>query len=52
VQDGAGSGFHVVQPGETPYGIAAQLGTSVDDLIGQNGIIDPSLIYVGQPIHY
>ena len=52
VQDGAGGGVHVVQPGETLYGIAAQLGTSVDDLTTQNGITDPSLIYVGQSLYY
>ena len=52
VQDGAGGGVHVVQSGETLYGIAAQLGTSVDDLTAQNGITDPSLIYVGQALHY
>jgi rare lipoprotein A len=39
VQDSAG-GAHVVQPGETLYGLAAQLGTSVDDLTKQNGMTD------------
>ncbi len=52
VQDGAGGGVHVVQPGETLYGIAVQLGTSVDDLTAQNGITDPSLIYTGQTLFY
>ena len=52
VHDDAGGGVHVVQPGETPYGIAAQLGTSVDDLATQNGISDPSLTYIGQALFY
>lgn len=52
VQDGAGGGIHVVQPGETLSGIAAQLGTSVDDLTTQNGITDPTLIYAGQALFY
>jgi rare lipoprotein A len=52
VHDGAGSGVQVVQPGETLYGIAAQLGTSVGDQIAQNGITDPSLLYVGQSLYY
>jgi len=52
VQDGAAGGVHVIQPGETLYGIAAQLGTSVDDLTTQNGITDPSLIYAGQSLFY
>lgn len=51
IQDGSG-GVHVVQPGETLDGIAAQLGTSIDDLTTQNGITDPSLIYAGQPLFY
>lgn len=52
VQDGASGGVHVVQPVETLHGIAAQLGTSVDDLMIQNGITDPGLIYVGQALYY
>jgi rare lipoprotein A len=51
VQDSAG-GAHMVQPGETLYGIAAQLGTSVDDLTAQNGITDPSYIYADQTLFY
>ena len=52
MQDGTGSGVHVVQPGETLSGIAAQLGTSVDQLAAQNGITDPGLIYAGQALFY
>ena len=52
VNDDANGGVHVVQPGETLYGIAAQLGTSVDDLATQNGIADPSLTYLGQALFY
>ena len=52
VHDDVGGGVHVVQPGETLYGIAAQLGTSVDGLATQNDIADPSLIYVGQALFY
>jgi rare lipoprotein A len=52
VQDGAGSGTHVVQPGETLSGIAAQLGTSGDYLAAHNGITDPALIYAGQTLYF
>jgi LysM repeat protein len=52
VQDGAGSETHVVQPGETLSGIAAQLGTSADYLSAHNGITDPNLIYVGQTLYF
>jgi rare lipoprotein A len=52
VHDEAGGGVHVVQPGETPYGIAAQLGTSVDDMATQTGIANPSLTYLGQALFY
>ncbi len=52
VQDGAGGGSHVVQPGETLQGIAAELGTSADHLIASNGITNPNLIYAGQTLFY
>jgi rare lipoprotein A len=52
VQEGAGGGTHVVQPGETLSGIAAQLGTSPDYLAMHNGIANPNLIYSGQPLLY
>ena len=44
MQGGAGGGVHVGQPDETLYGIAAQLGTSVDGPVTQNGTTDPSFI--------
>jgi rare lipoprotein A len=50
VQDGTGGGVHVVQPGETLSGIAAQLGISADYLALHNGITDPNLIYAGQTL--
>ena len=52
VQEDTVSGTHVVLPGETLTGIAAQLGTTPDALMVQNGIDDPNLIYPGQPLLY
>ena len=52
VQEDTVSGTHVVLPGETLTGIAAQLGTTPDALMVQNGIGDPNLIYPGQPLLY
>lgn len=40
-------GYHVVQPGETLYGIAFQSGLNYQDLAVWNGLDDPSLILVG-----
>jgi LysM repeat protein len=51
-QMGAGGGTYVVQPGDTMSGIAAQLGTTVEDLAAANGIADPDLIYAGQKLYY
>ncbi len=51
-QDGTGSGVHVVQPGETLSGIAARLGTSIDQLGAQNRIIDPGVGQAGQALFY
>ena len=45
-------GAYVVQQGDTLSGIAAQLGTTVEDLAASNGITNPDLIYVGQTIYY
>ncbi len=39
---------HVVQPGETLYGIARRYGVSVNDIMATNGLIDPNYIVVGQ----
>jgi peptidoglycan lytic transglycosylase len=45
-------GAYVVQQGDTLSGIAAQLGTTVEDLAASNGIANPDLIYAGQTIYY
>jgi beta-lactamase class A/LysM repeat protein len=45
IADGA---QHVVKPGETLSGIAAQYGLTVDQLTGLNGITDPDRVTVGQ----
>ncbi len=47
-----GGGTYVVQAGDTMSGIAAQLGTSVEDLAAANGIANPDLIYIGQTLYY
>jgi rare lipoprotein A len=51
-----GSGFsggtYVVQSGDTLSGIAAELGTSVEDLAAANGIANPDLLYPGQTLRY
>jgi rare lipoprotein A len=51
---GAGSsgGTYVVQSGDTLSGIAAELGTTVEDLAAANGIADPDLLYAGQTLYY
>lgn len=41
---------HVVQAGETLFGIAQQYNTSVEALVAANGIADPSLIATGQTL--
>jgi peptidoglycan lytic transglycosylase len=46
------SGTYVVQAGDTLYGIAAELGTTVDYLVATNGIEDPNLLYVGDTLRY
>ena len=48
----ASGGSYVVQSGETLTGIAAQLGTSVDDLVAANGLSDPDYVYAGQTLVY
>jgi rare lipoprotein A len=50
--DVTGGGTYVVQAGDTMSGIAAQLGTSVEDLAAANGIANPDLIYIGQTLYY
>jgi rare lipoprotein A len=51
-QPDTGSGTYVVQSGDNLSGIAAQLGTSVDDLASANGISNPDFLSVGQTLHY
>ena len=50
--DMTGGGTYVVQAGDTLSGIAAQVGTSVEDLAAANGLANPDLIYVGQTLYY
>ena len=52
VQDETSSGIRTVLPGETLTGIAAGLGTSLEDLMAQNGITNPDLILSGQSLLY
>jgi murein DD-endopeptidase MepM/ murein hydrolase activator NlpD len=40
--------FHIVQAGETLYGIAQQYGTTVDAIVAFNGLADPDRIAAGQ----
>jgi rare lipoprotein A len=44
-------GTYVVQSGDTLSGIAAQFGTSVDDLASANGISNPDFLSVGQTLN-
>ena len=39
-----------VKTGDTLYSIAQRYGTTVDNLVSVNGIVNPSLIYIGQLI--
>ncbi len=50
--DPSGGGTYVVQYGDTLSGIAAELGTSVQQLAAENGITDPNFISVGQTLYY
>ena len=47
-----GGGTYVVQSGDTLSGIAAELGTTVEDLAAGNGIENPDLLYAGQTLYY
>jgi rare lipoprotein A len=49
---GTSGGTYVVQSGDTLSGIAAELGTSVEDLAAANGIANPDLLYAGQRLRY
>jgi LysM repeat protein len=41
---------YTVQAGDTLSKLARQYGTTVEDLVAQNQIVDPNLIYVGQEL--
>lgn len=41
---------HVVQPGETMYGVAVQYGVTVQVLMEANGLTDPNYLRVGQEL--
>jgi len=42
--------IHVVQKGDTLSGIAAAYGTTVADIVADNGLVNSNLIYVGQEL--
>jgi rare lipoprotein A len=52
VQEQSGGGVYVVQSGDTLSGIAAEFGTTVEDLAAANGVANPDLIYAGQTLYY
>jgi LysM repeat protein len=41
-----------VQSGDTLAGIAAELGTSVQELASANGIANPNFLSIGQTLYY
>lgn len=45
-----GGTIHYVRAGESLNGIAAQYGVSAEAILRQNGIVNPDMIYVGQPL--
>ena len=48
----AGGGTYVVQYGDTLSTVAAELGTTVEDLASVNDIANPDLLYAGQTLRY
>jgi rare lipoprotein A len=50
--DSGGGGVYEVQSGDTLTGIAAELGTSVEELAAANGITDPDFLSIGQTLYY
>jgi rare lipoprotein A len=50
--DAGGGSYYVVRPGDTMWGISAQLGTTVHRLAAANGIANPDVLSVGQRIYY
>ena len=51
-EDSDGGGVYEVQSGDTLTGIAAELGTSVEELAAANGITDPDRLSIGQKLYY
>ena len=51
-REAASGGSYVVQSGDTLTGIAAEVGTSVEDLMSANGLTDPDVVYAGQTLSY
>jgi rare lipoprotein A len=49
---GASGGTYVVQAGDTLSSIAAERGTTVEELAVANGIENPDLLYAGQTLRY
>jgi rare lipoprotein A len=49
---GTAGGTYVVQSGDTLSSVAAELGTTVEDLAVTNGIENPDLLYAGQTLSY
>lgn len=45
-------GAYPVQSGDTLSGIAAELGTTVEELAAANGIADPDVLFAGQTLYY
>jgi LysM repeat protein len=45
-----GGAVHYVTYGETLYSIAARYGVTTDAVMRHNGLINPNLIFVGQPL--
>lgn len=50
LQSGGGNVVHYVAWGDSLSGIAARYGVSVEAILRQNGLSNPDLIYIGQPL--
>lgn len=44
------AGLYLVQPGDTLGALAQDFGTTVEEIMAANGLIDPDAIQVGQPL--
>jgi LysM repeat protein len=47
---GGGCYTYIVRPGDTLSGIAARTGDTVMGIASRNGIVNPNIIYAGQPL--